>query len=81
MFPILTSFILDKHGLAETFYFLAAINAIAGLMSFTYIPRLPQIQIESKMKRFKQSFGFKVFKRKKFSIWCIASLFGLLIVF
>lgn len=78
VFPILTSIILDKYNLAEAFYFLAGVNLIAALMALTYIPLLPQNKKESKLKRVKQSFGLKVFKKKKFSIWCIASLFGML---
>ena len=77
IFPILTSIILDKYGLAETFYFLGGINFLAGLAAFTYIPLLPQIRKESVSSRIKQSFGLKVFKKHKFSIWCIASLFGM----
>lgn len=77
VFPILTSLTLDHYGLAETFYFLSAVNFLAALMALTYIPLLPQTRKESKLKRIKQSFGLKVFKKRKFTVWCIASLFGM----
>jgi hypothetical protein len=81
--PIFFSMILEKYSLFETFYFLAFLNLITIFMAFTYKPIIiTSDKNEKKIQRIKNSFGLEIFKKKKFLIWCIASIvcmFGYLI--
>lgn len=76
-FSLALSSLLDNYDLDKTFYLLAGINFIAALMALTYIPQLTQIRKVNKLQRVKQSFALKVFKKRRFVVWCIASLIGM----
>jgi hypothetical protein len=75
--PIFTSIILDKAGLKESFYFLAALNFISALCCLTYTPMIPKLENISISNRVKECFGLEVFKKKNYLIWCLATFIGM----
>ena len=78
IFPILTHEIIDHYSLKGIFIFLSALNFITALMALTYIPVIPVQKHETQLNQFKSSFGLEILKKPKFSVWCIASFFGML---
>ncbi len=76
--PIVSDLIINKYGLAATFYFLAGLNSLTIFMAFTYRPVLRLSQKKTKFEKIKQSFGVEILKKRRFIIWCIASFIGTL---
>jgi MFS family permease len=81
--PILTSIVLNKYHLKEAFLLLSGLNFLTILFSLSYISRLPNPNKNKKViERVKSSFGFEIFKNKKYILWVVTisiSLFGWLI--
>lgn len=73
LFPIFTEELLEKHGLVGTFYFLTALSFVTIIMGLTYKPQLPENSIEY----VDSVWGLEIFKKKKYVVWCVASIFGM----
>ena len=78
VFPIILSAFLNNYGLKEAFYFLAASNFLAAVLSLMFKPMLPKSTEMKLIPRIKESFGLEVLKNKNFLIWCVASFIGML---
>jgi uncharacterized membrane protein len=74
--PVCTAEIINRAGLRDSFYFLAAVNFLTILMSLTYKSRLPNNRKESMAHRLKKSLGVEILRNKKFFIWCVGSIIG-----
>ena len=73
---VIMELLLEKYGLTEAFYFLAAINFLASILTITFISMLSKQVCEKKTDKIKRALGLSVFKNKKFLIWSVASFFG-----
>jgi len=78
LIPIFTDLIINKYGLAATFYFLAGLNCLTIFMAFTYRPVLRSTETKTKKEKIKQSLGIDILKNRRMIIWCIASFIGTL---
>lgn len=76
--PIISSIILNKYGLRETFLFLAVLNVVAAMLCMTYRSLLPTNRANITFsQRLKKSFGVKVFKKLNYNIWLLGTFCGM----
>lgn len=76
--PVISSIILKRpNGLQETWWFLAGLNVIAALLCLTYKSLLPNNNHENFVRRLKKSFGIKVFKKRNYNLWLLATFCGM----
>jgi len=76
--PIISSVILKRaNGLQETWWFLAALNVLAAMLCLTYRSLLPNNNHETFVRRLKKSFGIKVFRKRNYNFWLLATFCGM----
>jgi hypothetical protein len=74
---ILVGYLLSTYGLVVTFFVSAAFFLTGCLSSITFKTQIPRENSHKSFKeRFKESLNLSIFKKQKFVIWVISTLFG-----
>jgi MFS family permease len=80
--PIVTSMVLDQHGLRETFFLLAGITSLTILLTLTFKSQLPNRHEKTVVQHIKSSVDAIIFENRRYICWLVATfiaMFGYLI--
>ena len=75
--PVFTDLIRKAFGVKGVFSYLTAVSLVSIFFTLTFKSVLPKNPTESKLKRFKESFGLEVLKKRDFIVWCVGASLGM----